>query len=144
MKKWVLAFTLGSWLAAGSCVHAESPSDASATASLGASLITGSVVAGSVQALAGTSRLVVTGIEKGGEGSVVVLKNLADGSVTSVRLGRSALGAASVAVGTMVTVGLYASGLALYVAGKVFAYIPNEVGRALLHSKKTSERGLAS
>ncbi len=41
-------------------------------------------------------------------------------------------------VGTVVTVSVIGTGLLLSTAGEVLAFIPNELGRALLHNEKVT------
>ena len=44
----------------------------------------------------------------------------------------------SVAAGTVVTVGVISAGVVLSVAGQAIAFLPNEIGRALLYSQRVS------
>ena len=67
---------------------------------------------------AGGMSLVVAGVEASAKGVKSVLKNTADG--VSAVVESSAIGA----------------GVILSTAGKVLAFIPNEIGKALLHSER--------
>jgi hypothetical protein len=46
--------------------------------------------------------------------------------------------ASALAVGTVVTVSAISTGLMLVAAGEALAFIPNEIGKALLHHEKIS------
>lgn len=116
-------------------VHAGAGGEASAlsTASALASSMAG-VVAGNPALLVGGSVLTIVAIEEGlGHGPTLVLKGLSGASTASVRLSAKAAGGVSLAVGGAVRVVGEASGQALYYAGKLIAFIPNEVGKSLVH-----------
>lgn len=93
--------------------------------------------ASAVLAVAGAT-LVVRAEERTARGSVYVLERVSDGVRVSVEVGGRALGAASLAVGTVVTVSVIAAGTILLVAGEAIAFVPNEVGRALLYNRRLS------
>lgn len=93
--------------------------------------------ASAVLAVAGAT-LVVKGVESTARGSVYVLERVSDGVRVSVELAGKALGAASMVVGTVVTVSVIAAGTILLVAGEAIAFVPNEVGRALLYNRRLS------
>ncbi len=82
--------------------------------------------------------LVVKAVESTARGSVYVLERVSDGVRVSVEIGGKALGVASMAVGTVVTVSVIAAGTILLVAGEAIAFVPNEVGRALLYNRRLS------
>lgn len=82
--------------------------------------------------------LVVKAVQSTVQGSVYVLERVSDGVRVSVQVGGKALGAASMAVGTVVTVSVIAAGTILMVAGEAIAFVPNEVGRALLYNRRLS------
>ena len=50
-------------------------------------------------------------------------------------LARAAVGG-SIAAGTVVTVSVIGAGVVLSAAGSALAFIPNELGRALLHNER--------
>lgn len=94
--------------------------------------------ASAVLAVAGAT-LVVKGVESTARGSVYVLERVSDGARVSVEVAGKALGAASMVVGgTVVTVSVIAAGTILLVAGEAIAFVPNEVGRALLYNRRLS------
>jgi hypothetical protein len=121
---------------------AQDPSRASANASAAASAAVGVVVAGTASALAAGSILTVKAVEKMGDSVVVVLKGASDAGTFSVKVAGNASGAASVAVGTAVSVVAESTGHALVASGKIIAFIPNEVGKSLIHHSrvKTTEQ----
>jgi hypothetical protein len=80
--------------------------------------------------------LVVKTVESTVRGTVVVLERASDGAQASFELGARAAGAASLAAGTLVTVSVIGAGVLLSAAGEVIAFIPNALGRALLHNER--------
>ena len=91
-----------------------------------------------VMLVAGVGSVVVKGVETSADGVVWVVQSTVDGAVASVRVVGHAAGAVSVAVGTVVTVTALAAGTLLCVAGEAVAFIPNEIGRAMLYDQKVS------
>jgi len=84
------------------------------------------------------SQLVVKSVQVSGDAVVYVLERVADGAQASVRV---SLGAASYSirqVDTAVSVVVISTGVMLVATGEVLAFIPNEMGRALLHSARLS------
>lgn len=90
----------------------------------------------SAQVLVAGANLVVQSVASTARGTVYVLERLSDGVRVSVEVTTKAAGAASLAIGTAVTVSAVAAGLILSAAGEAIAFIPNEVGRALLYNKR--------
>ena len=121
---------------------AQNASAASTTASAALSEATASVVGGTASVLVAGASLTLVAIEKAGESVVWVFKEASTGATTSVRASARVTGAASMAVGTAVTVAASAAGYSLYSAGRMIAFIPSEVGRSLVYHaplKKTAE-----
>ena len=86
----------------------------------------------------GGAVLTVVAVEASVDGTVYLLERASDGARASIKvLGRAANGA-SVAVGTAVTVSVIGSGVVLSAAGEVLAFVPNALGRALLHNERLS------
>lgn len=80
--------------------------------------------------------LVVKSVEVSARGTVFVLERASDGARASVELtGRAASGVAT-SVGTAVAVSVIGTGVLLSAAGEVLCFIPNEIGRALLHNER--------
>jgi len=80
------------------------------------------------------ANLTVRAVEASVGGTTWVLERASDGARASVRLA----GGASVAVGTSVVATAVTAGTVLSVAGQVIAFIPNEVGAALLHNERVT------
>ncbi len=99
-----------------------------------------SIVAGSITAIVGTGELVVESIQWVAEGGRCVLKGSAKVGRVLILLPLKAGGAALLAVGQTVEVTASASGWLLTHAGEVIAYIPNELGRAMLFSEPVRGR----
>ena len=120
-------------------------SSASAQSSRAVSMVSVAVVGGTVVAIADGSKFVITSVEELGDGVVYFLKDFSTNATlsikTSARASQKGAEAASAAVGKTVTVVADASGHALIASGKVIAYIPNEIGKSLLHNKPSTERG---
>lgn len=119
---------------------AAAQSDASRASGNGSEALsraTGSVVAGTASLIAVGSILVVDAVETTGESVVVVLKGIGQGvseaTTVSVKVAASVVGNASLVVGSTVKVVAEASGHALYLSGKLIAFIPNEIGKSLVH-----------
>ena len=103
----------------------------------------GSAVAGSAavvmlpvaMTMSGAVLLVKT-VEASARGTVWVLERASDGARVSVEMSGRAAGAVSAVAGTAVAVSVTTTGVMLSVAGEVLCFIPNELGRALLHNQR--------
>lgn len=86
------------------------------------------------------STYVVQGVEQVAEGTSIVLKKVgegvSEGGAVSIKLMGAGAGATSIVVGQSVTTVAQASGTLLVLAGKAIAFIPNEVGKSLVHSSE--------
>lgn len=115
---------------------AQAQSDLSA-ASSGLSVLSVAVSVGAVGGvLSAGGALVVVSVTAIAEGTVWVLERVSDGVRFSVRVAGQAAGATSVAVGTACVATTVVGGQILSAAGRVIAFIPNEIGRALLHNER--------
>lgn len=102
------------------------------------------VVGGALDSVAGAGSLVVASVETVGDGSVIVLKTAGKASAATVALSGRAARDASLVVGASVEMVALSSGYLLVAAGRVLAFIPNEVGKALLHSSRIERPALAA
>ena len=93
-------------------------------------------VAAPVMIFSGGVMLSVVAVEASADGTVWVLERASDGARASVTLSAAAAGGLSVAAGTAVLVTAFSAGWVLSSAGKAIAYIPNEIGAALLHNER--------
>lgn len=108
-----------------------------------ASTVAGSAVAGAAAVSAVPAALAVSGavlvvkaVEVSARGTVIVLERASDGARATVALsGRAASGVVA-GVGTAVAVSVIGAGVVLSAAGEVLCFIPNELGRALLHNER--------
>ena len=66
------------------------------------------------------------------------MESASDGAQASVRLAGRAASGAVMGLGTVVAVSVIGTGVLLSTAGEVLAFIPNELGRALLYNEKVT------
>lgn len=95
-------------------------------------------VAAPVGLLSGGAALTVVAVEAASDGTVWVLERASDGMRASVRFTESAATTASVALATTVVVATVSTGWILSAGGRALCFIPNEVGRALLHHERVT------
>lgn len=131
MKRSIQALLLSAALFSGAA-QATSPSEDSMTLPI----ISGFIVAGSIAAVADSGEVVVKGVKTVGESTEVVLTKVADGASATVRLSGEAAKGLSTAVGQTVQATAMSTGYMLVASGKAIAFIPNEIGTALLHHTK--------
>jgi hypothetical protein len=91
------------------------------------------LVYGSLSAVAASGTVVVDSVEVAGDASLVVLHGASDAGRAAIRLSGRAARGASLAVGTGVSLVAMSTGYLLVSAGTVICFIPNELGKALLH-----------
>ncbi|QTD45875.1 hypothetical protein [Ottowia testudinis] len=127
--------------------HAQAQSEVSVGLSMlpvasvvGAASVAGaaasSVVAVPAALLVSGAVLTVKAVEVSARGTVFVLERASDGAAVSVELGASAAGSVALGVGASVVATVIASGVILSAAGEVLCFIPNAIGRALLHNER--------
>jgi hypothetical protein len=80
--------------------------------------------------------LVVTAVQITASGTVYLLERASDGARVSVELAGRTVQGASIATGTLVTVSVIGSGVVLSALGEAIAFIPNELGKALLYNER--------
>jgi len=84
----------------------------------------------------GSGMLIIESVKTVGESTIIVFKGASTATRTSIRVTSDALQGASVVVGASVTQVATATGNLLVLSGKTIAFIPNEVGQALLHQTR--------
>lgn len=94
------------------------------------------VVAGSMSMLVASGEVVIASVETVGEGIVIVLKGASEAGGASIQMSAKAAEGLSLAAGTVVSVVALSTGHMLVMSGKAIAFIPNELGKALLHHSK--------
>lgn len=138
MKRTLLNMALAAAIAVGASAsaraHSPNASDASALSMLPVAVS----VAAPVMILSGGVMLTVVAVEASAEGTVWVLERASDGARASVTLSGMAAGGVSVVAGTTVVVTAFSAGWVLESAGRAIAYIPNEIGRALLYNERVT------
>lgn len=82
--------------------------------------------------------LVVKAVTLTAKGTLYLLERASDGAQVSVEVLAQGGAKASVAAGTLNTVSVIGSGVLLSAAGQVIAFIPNELGRALLYNEQVT------
>lgn len=101
-----------------------------------ASTAAGAVVAVPVILSSAGAVLVVKTVESTARGTVYVLERASDGATASVELVGRAAGGASIVAGTAVTVSVIGAGVVLSALGEAIAFIPNALGKSLLHNER--------
>jgi hypothetical protein len=127
----VLASSLCLGAVAPGHAHGLNPSEAS---SLSLSLPVAVSVAGPVLLVAGSAAFTLVAVEASATGTVWVLERASDGVRATVRFA----GHVSAAVGTGLVVSAVSAGWVISAAGAALAFIPNELGRALLYNERVT------
>ena len=91
--------------------------------------------------VAAAATMVVKSVDTAGDASVVVLAGASDAARATVRLSGRAAREASLVAGASVNVVAMSTGYLLVAGGKVLAFFPNEIGKALIHHARRSGRG---
>jgi hypothetical protein len=105
---------------------------------VGAAAVAGSVVAVPVVLSTTGAVLVIKTVESTARGTVYILERASDGARVSVEItGKSLVGSAQI-IGTSVVVTVVGAGVLLSAAGEVIAFLPNALGKALLHNERTT------
>ena len=86
--------------------------------------------------VAGTASVVVVAVEATAEGVVWIVERASDGVRGTIRFARDAAGGLSIAAGQAISVVAMGTGWLLCNAGRAIAFVPNEVGSALLYSER--------
>ena len=93
-------------------------------------------VAAPVGLLSAGAVFTVVAVETASTGTVWVLERASDGARASVTVAGQAVVGASALSGAAVVVTAISAGWVLSTAGKVLCFIPNEIGKALLHNER--------
>jgi hypothetical protein len=114
----------------GSC----NASNASAVMSEGV----GIVLSGSVSAVAASGQLVIESVEAGADTLTIVVKASGKAASTTIKLSGKAIKKVGFVAGQAIELTAISTGHFLVLSGKAVAFIPNEVGQALIDHKKVS------
>lgn len=147
IRKTLAGALLALGLSAGAALPARAQSEASAALSLmplasvvvasgAASATAGAVVALPAALSVGGAVLTVQAVEVSATGTVYLLERASDGARASVEVSGRAASAAAHGVGTVVACSVIGTGVILSAAGEVLAFVPNALGRALLHNER--------
>lgn len=109
-------------------------------ASEGSAAGSGLVILGSMSVVVGSGYVVVKSVETVADGVVIVLQGASEAATASIKLSGQAARGLSVAAGTVVTVSTQTTGHLLVVSGRAIAFVPNEIGLALLHHSSVTGR----
>lgn len=132
MRAFQFFSLLAFWVAATCSLGAQAQaSEASALSAVPIAVLSKAPVA----IVSAGANLSVSAVEASAGGTTWVLERASDGARASVTLA----GGASVAVGTSVMVTAVTAGKVLSVAGQVIAFIPNEIGAALLYNERVTK-----
>ena len=147
MHKTLAPALLALAMCAATAQPARAQSEASAALSLmplasvvvaagAASSAAGALVVLPVALSVGGALLTVQAVQASATGTVYLLERASDGARVSVELSGRAASAAAHGVGTVVGCIVIGTGVILSVAGEVLAFVPNALGRALLHNER--------
>jgi hypothetical protein len=103
---------------------------------VGASTAAGASVAAPVILSAAGAVFVVKLVEVTARGTVYVIERASDGARVSVEIAAQGVKHTALSAGTAITVSVIGSGIVLSALGEAIAFIPNELGRALLHNER--------
>ena len=95
-------------------------------------------VAAPVMIVSAGATLTIVAVEASATGTVWVLERASDGVRASVRFGAQAAGGLSVAAGTAIVVTALSTGWVLSAASEAIAFIPNQIGSALLYNERVT------
>lgn len=127
----LLCFACTSAHAGGANGDASAPSRLSTDASA-------MVIGGSLLSVAAAGSVVVISVAASAEGVVLVLQGAGEASTATVRLSGAAARGLSVAAGTVLEVVATSTGHVLVLSGKALAFVPNELGKVLVHHERTA------
>lgn len=128
-----IALALGA-AAVPSFAHRGGASEASALSTVPIAVS----VAAPVAVLSAGVVLTAVAVESTARGTVYLLERASDGARVSVTLAGEAAAGLSVGVGTALAVSAIGTGWILSAAGQAVAFIPNEIGRALLYNEQVT------
>jgi len=138
-RTWSLRSLIAALCLSQSMAFAHGDAALSQASALSALPIAVSVAAPSVvgaAVLSAGAAFTVVSVQVLAEGTVWVLQRASDGARVVLRCAGKAVGGASMAAGVAVTVAAISGGWLLSTAIEVIAFVPNELGKALLHHEQ--------
>lgn len=137
LNRCVLAAVLAvSFTASANANSVTDPSRASIDASIA---IPVTLINGSAQFFKDAGQLSVTGVKTVGHVSVISLRGLAGGAEASVQVSSKAIEGSAIGIGVVLQATVSATGVLLISAGKALMFVPNEVGKSLLHHSRARD-----
>ncbi len=130
----IAASVMGAPAMALDCGGSCNASNASAVMSEGV----GIVLSGSVSAVAASGQLVIETVEAGAETVTIVVKASGKAASATIKLSGKAIKKVGFVAGQVIEMTAISTGHFLVLSGKAVAFIPNEVGQALINHKKVS------
>lgn len=133
---FTIRFTLvAAALSAALMTNAHAHSEVSEASALSMLPVAVSVAAPSMILGAGAV-LTVVSVQASAVGTVWVLERASDGARATLHFSGHVAQGAALSIGGVVMVTALTSGYVLSAAGNAIAFIPNEIGRALLHNER--------
>ena len=123
----------------GTAAQANSITNASQSSINASIAIPVTLVDGSAQMFKDAGQLSVTGFKTVGNVSVITLRGIAGGAEASVQMSSKAIEGSAIAVGLMLQATVSATGVLLVAGGKALMFIPNEMGKSLLHHSRARD-----
>lgn len=134
----LLSISAASALALSPLAHAGGASNLS-RASVNASLaIPGTLLSGTTQMLKDAGQVSVTAIRTVGKVTTLTLKAVGSGIEATVEVAARVLDGIAIGTGAVLVASVMATGVVLSLAGKALIFIPNEIGKGLLHHSRAS------
>lgn len=94
------------------------------------------VVNGSAAVFASGSQLAVVAVKTVGDITYISLKAVSQSAVTTIQVSSRVIGHGLVASGQFINVIATGTGVILTSAGRLIAFVPNEVGKSLIYSSR--------
>jgi len=115
------------------CGSASAQSEGASEASMAPVALS---VAAPASVLVGGAVFTVKSVQASAHGTVIVLQGTANASEMSIEVSADMASKSATIAGKAATASVVASGTIISVSGEVIAFIPSEIGRALLHSER--------
>lgn len=132
-------YSLAALLAFSEVAHANSVTDPSRVSINASIAIPVTLVDGSAQLFKDAGQLSVTAVKTVGNVSVITLRGVAGGAEASVQVSSKAIEGSAIGVGTALQATVSATGVLLVSAGKALMFVPNEMGKSLLHHSRARD-----
>lgn len=116
--------------------NTDCPSCGVSRASEALSVAGNTVVQGSLMGITASGSFVIESVKASTTGVVMVLHASGDAASLTLQLSGEVIQHAALASGTLIEISAVSTGHLLIAAGKAIAFIPNELGKALLHHEQ--------